>query len=537
MAEFKLPDVGEGIESGTVVSVLVAVGDTIEVDQPVIELETDKAVVEVPSSVAGTVEAINVKENDEATVGQVILTLSESATAAPQETEPEPANAKASTDKAASTSAADSDSGETQAFNLPELGEGIESGTVVAVLVSAGDTIKVDDPVIELETDKAVVEVPSSVSGTVQAVNVKNGDEAAVGQLILTVGGSSSAPAKADSKPDPEPAKAATAKQTETPAKVTTTTANQHTDSKLIPAAPSVRRLARELGVQIQEVPGSGIMNRISADDVRRFADGDAAPTATPQAPASAAAVPPVELPDFSKWGETERVPMSGIRKATVRAMTQAWSTVPMVTQFDKADITDFEAMRQQYKAKAEAAGAKLTPTAMLLKIVAGALRKFPDFNASIDTSSNEVIYKSFVNIGVAVDTPNGLLVPVIKHADQKNIIELAAELGELAAKARDRKLSPDEMQGGNFNISNLGGIGGTNFTPIVNPPQVAILGVSRGGMEPVWDKASNSFQPRNMMPLSLTYDHRLIDGAAAARFSRWLCEAIENPFLIMLEG
>lgn len=309
-----------------------------------------------------------------------------------------------------------------------------------------------------------------------------------------------------------------------------------------MPAAPSVRRLARELGVDIRAVPGSGVLGRISAADVRAYADGGAvAPTvagAEAASPAAApAAVQPVALPDFSRWGETERSPMSGVRKATVRSMTNAWSSVPMVTQFDKADITELEVVRKRYQPKAEALGAKLTPTAILLKVVAGALRRFPDFNASIDVAAQEVVHKRYVNVGVAVDTDAGLLVPVVKNADRKNMLELAVELGELAVKARNRKLSPDEMQGGNFSISNLGGIGGYGFTPIVNPPDVAILGVSRSSMEPVWNAATGEFEPRLMLPMSLTYDHRLIDGAAAARFLRWVCTALEDPFLIALEG
>jgi pyruvate dehydrogenase E2 component (dihydrolipoamide acetyltransferase) len=283
------------------------------------------------------------------------------------------------------------------------------------------------------------------------------------------------------------------------------------------------------MGVSLHQVAGSGILGRISANDVMRFASGGQ----------SAAAIAPQiqqPSPDFSKWGDTERIAMNGIRKATVRSMTQAWSSVPMVTHFDKADSTQFEAMRKKFQPRAEAAGVKITPTAMLLKIVAAALKRFPDFNSSLDTASNEIVRKKYINIGVAVDTENGLLVPVIKHADQKSVIELARELGDLAAKARARKLSMDEMSGGNFSISNLGGIGGTGFTPIVNPPDVGILGVSRGSMEPVWNADTNSFEPKMIMPLSVSYDHRLIDGAGAARFLRWVCEAIEEPFLMMLE-
>lgn len=465
-------------------------------------------------------------------------------------------------------------------FKLPEVGEGIDSGIVVGILVAVGDTVEKDQPVIELETDKAVVEVPISVSGVVQSINVKANEEAKVGQVILTVGegtAEEAAPAKGvgeaapgeaeptENTPGPEPtaeneetasqpkARAKTkenkgnqASQSEGSAAAEVDRAEQYTpvpksspqepsDERHIPAAPSVRRLAREMGVDLREVAGSGILGRISAQDVRQYAEGGAPGTQAPAAPSQKVEAPP--LPDFGKWGETERAPMSGIRKATVRAMTQAWATVPMVTQFDKADITEFEALRKKYGPKAEAVGAKLTPTAMLIKVVAGALRKFPDFNASIDTSSSEIVYKHYVNIGVAVDTPNGLLVPVIKNADRKNMVELAQELGDLAERARDRKLAPEDMQGGNFNISNLGGIGGTGFTPIVNPPDVAILGVSRGTMEPVWDKEKSEFVPRMMMPLALTYDHRLIDGAQAARFLRWVCTAIEDPFLMAVEG
>jgi pyruvate dehydrogenase E2 component (dihydrolipoamide acetyltransferase) len=295
-----------------------------------------------------------------------------------------------------------------------------------------------------------------------------------------------------------------------------------------------VRRLAREHGVDLRAVAGSGVLGRISAEDVVRFAEGGGlAPRPSAGAPAPAAA----PLPDFGKWGETERVPMSGIRKATVRSMAQAWATVPMVTHFDEADATEFEALRQRYKDTVQRAGAKLTPTAMLVKVVASALRRFPDFNASIDVQSQEVVYKRYVNVGVAVDTDHGLLVPVIKHADRKNVVDLAVELEQLAAKARDRKLAPDDMSGGNFSVSNLGGIGGTGFTPIVAPPDVAILGVSRSVMKPVWNADAAAFEPRLVMPLALTYDHRLIDGASAARFLRWVCRAVEEPFLIALEG
>ena len=452
-------------------------------------------------------------------------------------------------------------------FKLPEVGEGIEVGTVVSVLVAEGDRIEVDQAVLELETDKAVVEVPSTVAGVVRKIHVQANEEAKVGAVVLTVdegadaeaGAADEAPADSDAEDDDEAgagpaaesaateapaateAEAAEAEAAEAPASSEPAASSTAPDGPVpddgrpIPAAPSVRRLAREHGVDLRQVAGSGLLGRISADDVLRFAEGGTEAAAA-AAPAAAAPVA-IPLPDFAKWGETERVPMSGIRKATVRAMTNAWASVPMVTHFDSADATEFEALRQRYKRAAEAIGTKLTPTAMLIKVVASALRKFPDFNASLDVETNEIVYKHYVNLGVAVDTDRGLLVPVIKHADRKNVLDLAEELGVLAEKARDRKLGPDDMTGGNLTVSNLGGIGGHGFTPIVDPPDVAILGVSRSRMEPVWDAESERFVARLTMPLALTYDHRLIDGASAARFLRWICRAIEEPFLMALEG
>ncbi len=467
-------------------------------------------------------------------------------------------------------------------FKLPEVGEGITSGTVVGVLVAVGDTIEKDQAVLELETDKAVVEVPSSVAGVVQEIRVNENEEASVGQVVLVVGegdSSGDAPASAsdsaesdgdeadaaDAAAEAEPAEtaqaegksknesidkdesidaeeaeiddAANAKSAEDAEKAPDSYDTPLDEKQSIPAAPSVRRLAREMGVNLREVAGSGVMGRISAEDVKSFAAGGKPQAASQGAPQQAPTPTAVPLPDFGKYGSVTREPMSGIRKATVRAMANAWSSVPMVTQFDKADTAEFEALRKRYKARAEAAGTKLTPTAVLLKMVVGALKKFPKFNASLDLENNEVVYKEYVNLGVAVDTERGLLVPVIRDVDKKGIIQLAKELGDIAEKARARKLGPEDMQGGNFSISNLGGIGGTGFTPIVNPPDVAILGVSRGAVEPVWDDGAGEFKPRTMMPLSLSYDHRLIDGADAARFLRLICETIEDPYLMSVEG
>jgi pyruvate dehydrogenase E2 component (dihydrolipoamide acetyltransferase) len=301
------------------------------------------------------------------------------------------------------------------------------------------------------------------------------------------------------------------------------------------PATPSVRRLARELGIDIYQVPGSGPGGRISQDDVKNYVRRLNTGQATVLPVAVSTAVEAAPLPDFTKFGEVEREKMSNVRRAAARRLAQAWSTIPHVTNFDQADITELEKLRKRYAKQAEAAGGKLTITAIILKMVAGALKQFPKFNASIDMTNQEIVYKKYYHLGVAVDTDRGLLVPVVRDVDRKNIIELSAELSAIAEKARNRKVGLEDLEGSTFTITNLGGIGGTNFTPIINQPDVAILGIARGRMEPVYREGQ--FEPRLMLPLALTYDHRLIDGADAARFLRWLVEALENPFFVLLEG
>lgn len=413
-------------------------------------------------------------------------------------------------------------------FKLPELGENITKATIVGVLVSAGDPIQPGQAVLELETDKAVLEVPSDVGGTVTAVHVKSGQEIGIGQLLFTLEPAPAQPA-AEAAAASTPAPAAPAPAAPAPAPAPQPPAPEPAASgEAAAAAPSVRRFARELGVEVAEVPGSGPAGRVTMEDVKthvRVGAGGRGPATLTAAP----------LPDFGKWGPVQREPMNNVRRATARNLGQSWPTTPMVTQFDKADITELENLRAQYGKRVEAAGGKLTPTAIILKVVAAALKRFPQFNASIDMASEEIIFKQYMHVGVAVDTDRGLLVPVLRDVDQKNVIQLAVELGQIAQKARDRKLGLDDMQGGCFTISNLGGIGGTGFTPLVNAPEVAILGVSRGSLEPVW--SDGQWQPRQLLPLSLTYDHRLIDGADGARFLRWVCEALEKPFLLMLEG
>ena len=546
--EFKLPDLGENIEGGDIIGVLVNVGDQLAEDQPVIELETDKAVIEVPSSVAGKIVDIYVKQGDRTVVGASILSVeadgvdgaapdpTETAEQVPSETVTQtvPIEVESTTDPAPASSTTSFE------FRLPDLGENIEAGEVVNLLAKVGDSVTEDQPLIELETDKAVIEVPSSVSGTVAEMHVAVGDRVAIGQLVATLSGAGATPsAPPPATPAPAapgvPPAAAAAPAAPEPVAVAVRAADSAPDTaaKLVPAAPSVRRLAREIGVNIAAVEGTGPGGRISQNDVKAHAR--ALNTGRAAAPAEGPATMDMALPDFSQWGEIERESMSNVRRTTAVRLSQAWATIPHVTQFDKADVTELEIVRKKFAKKVEAAGGKLTPAAIVLKVVASALKVFPQFSASIDMANQEVIYKRYSHIGVAVDTDRGLLVPVVRDVDQKNLIELALELGEIAAKARGKKLRPEDMQGGCFTVSNLGSIGGTGFAPIVNPPEVAILGVARSVQEPVF--LDGEFKPRLMMPLSLSYDHRLIDGADGARFLRWISEALENPLLILLEG
>jgi pyruvate dehydrogenase E2 component (dihydrolipoamide acetyltransferase) len=481
-------------------------------------------------------------------------------------------------------------------LKLPELGENITAGDVARVLVKVGDTIAKDQAVLELETDKATIEVPSSVAGVVKEVKVKAGEKIKVGQTILTVddaageGAGKPAAAAQDEKPaaaakDEEPAEEPAKDEQAAPAKgdkegkAEPPEAQRAPESKddvdvdvdveeaprpkrgevvdisraprnapqpaaaadstaasagnAPPAAPSVRRIARELGVDIRQVNGTGPAGRITVDDVQGFVRQALAGGGGASAPATSPAAAQQPLPDFSKWGDVERKPLSNIRRKTAEHLTHAWNVIPHVTNHDKADITALEELRKKYGPQAERAGGKLTVTVVAMKILAAAIRKFPQFAASIDLKGGQLVYKKYTNLGVAADTDRGLLVPVVRDVDRKGIIELSAELAKLSEKARAGKLSLDEMSGGVMTITNLGGIGGVGFTPIVNWPEVAILGISRGSLEPVWN--GHEFQPRLMLPLSLSYDHRVIDGADAARFLRWVAEAFEQPFVLAL--
>ncbi len=577
MIEFKLPELGENIEQGDLVRLMVAPGASVSAGQSVMELETDKAVVEVPSSVSGTVQEIRVKEGDKIKVGQVIFTVdgaeAKSAATSSQAAAPAPAPQKPVAPVASKenptfpevaappqTSAAAGPS----EFKLPELGENISQGDLVRLMISPGAKVSEGQPVMELETDKAVVEVPSSVGGVVKEVKVKEGEKIKVGQVIFTLegGASPAAPARPRTAPvehvsgqhgarlafqaairaegkteeqalPPDQPQAATPVFS-MPAQLGKVAGTEHRQP--VPAAPHVRRLAREVGVDIYEVKGSGPGGRVKEEDVKAYAKAllSAAATAVQTAPRAGHFAQP-QLPDFAKWGKIERVSMRGVRRKTAEHLAEAWNTVPHVTQHDRADITELEQLRARFAPKAEEAGGKMTVTAIALKVCAAALKVFPQFNASIDIDKEEIVYKQYINIGVAADTDRGLLVPVIRDVDKKNIVELAVELSGLSKKAREKKLAPTDMEGGTFTITNLGGIGGIGFTPIVNYPEVAILGLSRSRMEPEW--INGKFEPRLILPLSLSYDHRLIDGADAARFLRWIAEAFEQPFLLSVQG
>jgi pyruvate dehydrogenase E2 component (dihydrolipoamide acetyltransferase) len=439
-------------------------------------------------------------------------------------------------------------------FTLPELGENIEKGDVVRVLVAVGDVVAKDQPILELETDKATIEVPSNVSGTVTEIRVKAGDKVGPGQSVLLLDGDGAAAAPKDDAPkdaaaapqdesrDQEKAENARKATDEPstppkpapvvdiasgrPAPAPVAVPSRREGAPPVPAAPSVRRYARELGVEIGDVPGSGPGGRIGQDDVK----GHVRNVLT--GPGGGARIPGGRLPDFSKWGEIESKPMSNIRRKTAEHLSAAWQA-PHVTHHEKADVTALEEFRKTFGPRVEKAGGKLTLTALLLKMTALAIERFPQFAASADMANEAIIYKKYCHIGVAVDTPNGLLVPVIRDVDRKTVTELAVELAEVSQKARDRKLSLDDMSGGVFSITNIGGIGGSFFTPIINQPEVAILGVARSTIEPVW--RDGEFAPRELLPLSLSYDHRVIDGADAARFVRFIAEAVEQPLSIFV--
>jgi len=504
LTDFTLPELGENITAGDVLRVLVKPGDTLEKDQPVVELETDKATIEVPSSIAGKVKDVKVKAGDKVKVGQAILSVEDGATGAAATKESAPAaTAEPARERQEPASVA-------EAVPAKRSGEGVGANTAEKIPSDGGQEQHVEGAKRESQPGR-------EKDGELPPERQKGGEEPPERQK----GG--------EEPPERQAGRAQNVVDINRGTRATTEPAAPETPAA--PAAPSVRRMARELGVDIDTVQGSGPSGRISVEDVKAHAKRivEGAGQRSSGAPAAA------PLPDFSRFGEIERQPMRAVRRKTAEHLGVAWATVPHVTQFDVADITALDELRKKYAKRVEEAGGNLTVTAIAAKVAAAALRAFPQFNSSIDLAANEIVLKKYVNIGIAVDTDRGLLVPVIRDADRKNILQLSVEIAQLSEKARTRKISLDEMQGGCFSISNLGGMGGTYFTPIVNAPEVAILGISRAKMEPVYK--DGAFVPRLMLPLALSYDHRVIDGADGIRFLRWFVDALEQPFLLALQG
>jgi pyruvate dehydrogenase E2 component (dihydrolipoamide acetyltransferase) len=494
----KLPELGENVDSGELTKILVNVGDTVAKDDPLLELETEKATIEVPSPVSGVVKELHVQEGQKIKVGDALFTIDENGAGAKQKGLPQKDQPKQ----------------EPQAQEPPPQETPVRAAKAQATGAAAAQTRKP-----EPETKpQARAEAKAEAKPTPNA---------------------EPKPQKTDAKPPV---------QTESPAETEEEISESAREETVIPfraeaaeparraghlapASPAIRRLARELGIDINKVVGTGPEGRIDEEDVKNYAKEII--SRAPAARSAGEAFAP--LPDFAKWGQIERKPMSNVRRATAEHLAQAWHNVPQVTQFDSADVTELENLRGRFSDPQNSGAPKITVTAIALKVVAAALQKFPQFAASIDMARREIIYKHYCNIGIAVDTSYGLIVPVVRDADQKSIPQLATELTELSERAREKKLSLEEMAGGVFTITNLGGIGGTGFSPIVNYPEVAILGISRLSVEP--RHLDGSFQPRKVLPLSLSYDHRLIDGADAARFLRWVAEALEQPALLLFRA
>ncbi|MEZ5650454.1 MAG: dihydrolipoyllysine-residue acetyltransferase [Burkholderiaceae bacterium] len=577
--EVKVPDIGD-FSDVEVIEVLVASGDAISAEQSLITVESDKASMEIPSPAAGVVQAVKVKVGDKVSEGSVILMLaSEDATSSPapagepapgpaDEAAPRaapvpppaaaPSSAAAATPAATAPKAAGTDQaggGQTQVVSVPDIGD-FADVEVIEILVAPGDTVAAEQSLITVESDKASMEIPSPVAGVVRALRVNVGDKVSKGSAILELSSDAQAPqapepaaAPPAGAPSSEPSGSAPPPRTQTSDAAGASAGRDRAapvphrpgdvDRVVKPhASPSVRAFARELGVDLQRVDGSGPKQRILRDDVVAYVKRSLAGGATAaRAPAAAAAdgaglgLIPWPKVDFAKFGPIDSKPLSRIKKISAANLHRNWVMIPHVTNHDDADVTELEAFRKQLNKENERAGIKVTMLAFLVKACVAALKKFPEFNASLDGES--LVLKRYFHIGVAADTPNGLVVPVIRDADQKGVLAIAKEMAELAAKARDGKLTPSEMQGGTFSISSLGGIGGTYFTPIINAPEVAILGVCRSEMRPVWN--GQSFEPRLILPMSLSWDHRVIDGAAAARFNAYLGQVLADFRRVML--
>ena len=555
--DIAVPDIGD-FDEVTVIELLVKPGDTIAADQSLLTVESDKASMEIPSSAAGVVKEVKVKLGDKVKQGSIVLSLQiadSGAVSAPKAAPAQEIRAQAAPEtvasKAAPVATVAAASGSIE-IHVPDIGD-FKDVTVIEVLVKVGDSIKVEQSLVTVESDKASMEIPSSGAGVLKDLKVKLGDKINIGDLLAVLEGAAGtaaapvAPSAPSPSPSSSPAPIAAASLAPVASAVATVVAAAHNPNtaptgQLPHASPSVRKFARELGVPLAEVKGAGPKGRITLDDVQSFTKSVMAGAVqtlaqAAKAPASSGGsgvgldLLPWPKVDFTKFGPVERKEMGRIKKISGANLLRNAIVIPAVTNFDDADITDLEAFRVATNKENEKSGIKVTMLAFLIKACVSALKKFPDFNASID--GDAVVYKQYFHIAFAADTPNGLMVPVIRDCDKKGVMQISAEMGELAKKARDGKLSPAEMQGACFTISSLGGIGGRYFTPIINAPEVAILGVCKSTMEPVWD--GKAFQPRLMLPLSLTWDHRVIDGAAAARFNAYLGQILSDFRRVLL--
>ncbi len=555
--DIQVPDIGD-FDEVTVIELLVKPGDSIKADQSLLTVESDKASMEIPSSAAGVVKELKVKLGDKVKQGTVVLTLesSDAAVSAPKSTPAQAAPVQAATESVAAAvqpAAPAAAAGGPVEVRVPDIGD-FKDVTVIEVLAKVGDSIKIEQSLITVESDKASMEIPSSAAGVLKDLKVKLGDKINIGDLLAVLEGTASAAApsaaSAPSAPQAARAEPAQASQASSASPERTVSASQPAHDptvapagKLPHASPSVRKFARELGVPLDEVKGAGPKGRITLEDVQAFTKAVMAGSTRTQAqvakaPAAGGAgdgaglnLLPWPKVDFTKFGPVERKDLSRIKKISGANLHRNWVMIPHVTNHDNADITELEAFRVKLNKENEKSGVKLTMLAFMIKACVSALKKFPDFNTSLD--GDQLVYKQYFNIGFAADTPNGLVVPVLKDADKKGIMQISADMGELSKKARDGKLGPADMSGACFSISSLGGIGGRYFHPIINAPEVAILGLSKSVMEPVWN--GKEFQPRLMLPLSLSYDHRVIDGAAAARFNAYLGQVLGDFRRILL--
>lgn len=513
-----VPDTGSA-DGVTVIEIAVSVGDSVAEGDTLIVLESDKASMEIPAPASGVVTALKVSEGQQVVQGDPICEMTGGNATATSTPVPQ-----ASSEPAAAESLAPQPSGGIEKVVVPDTGNA-DGVTVIEVSIGVGDTVSEGDTLIVLESDKASMEIPSPVSGKVLALSVKEGDSVAQGDAIADIEATAGSQPQATTASTQQPTATPASTKAPAPQPPVVEEASVPSVGSSVHAGPAVRALARELGVNLSSVPSTGPRGRITKDDLHDFVKAKLQEAESGQTMNGGSGIPPIPPVDFAAFGPVERIPMTKIHKLTADNMTRCWLNVPAVTQFDEADITDLETFRKSMKAEAEKKGVKLTPLPFLIRASAYALAELPQVNASIDPSTDEIVRKGYIHIGIAVDTPDGLMVPVIRDADQKGIWDIAAEASELADKAKNKKLKPAEMQGATFTISSLGSIGGTAFTPIVPSPQAAILGISKASMQPVWD--GSAFQPRLMLPLCLSYDHRVINGGDGARFTTILSKVL----------